>query len=50
MGRTSRYSCQGLRDKMRSLLLDMGARRDLQVTLLGCEQPGSGGPPLWALA
>ncbi len=29
MGRTARYSCEGLRDKMRSLLLDLGARRDL---------------------
>jgi hypothetical protein len=38
LGRTSRYSCQGLRDKMRSLLLDLGARRDLQVSLLGCDE------------
>ena len=38
MGRTARYSCQGLRDKMVSLLLDMGARRDLQVALLGCNE------------
>ncbi len=37
-GRTARYSCQGLRDKMRSLLLDLGARRDLQVALLGCDE------------
>jgi hypothetical protein len=39
-GRTARYSCQGLRDKMRSLLLDLGARRDLQVALLGCDESG----------
>jgi hypothetical protein len=38
MGRTARYSCQGLRDKMRSLLLDLGARHDLQVALLGCDE------------
>ncbi|HEX3915003.1 MAG TPA: hypothetical protein VHW71_16000 [Steroidobacteraceae bacterium] len=38
MGRTARYSCQGLRDKMRSLLLDLGARRDLRVSLLGCNE------------
>ncbi len=38
LGRTARYSCQGLRDKMRSLLLDMGARRDLQVALLACNE------------
>jgi hypothetical protein len=37
-GRTARYSCQGLRDKMRALLLDLGARRDLQVSLLGCDE------------
>jgi len=38
LGRTARYSCQGLRDKMRSLLLDLGARRDLQVSLIGCNE------------
>jgi hypothetical protein len=37
MGRTSRYSCDGLRDKVRAMLLDLGARRDLQVTAIGCE-------------
>jgi hypothetical protein len=41
MGRTSRYSCDGLRDKVRAMLLDLGARRDLQITALGCE--GSAG-------
>jgi hypothetical protein len=38
MGRTARYSCQGLRDKIRSLLLDLGARRDLQVSLYACDE------------
>ena len=38
MGRTARYSCDGLRDKMRSLLLDLGARRDLKVSLLACDE------------
>jgi hypothetical protein len=38
-GHTSRYSCQGLRDKVRAILLDLGARRDLKVTALVCEQP-----------
>ena len=38
MGRTARYSCEGLRDKMRSLLLDLGARRDLKVSFLGCNE------------
>jgi hypothetical protein len=38
MGRTARYSCEGLRDKMRSLLLDLGARRDLKVSVLACNE------------
>jgi hypothetical protein len=38
MGRSARYSCEGLRDKMRSLLLDLGARRDLKVALLACNE------------
>jgi hypothetical protein len=52
MGRTSRYSCSGLRDKVRALLLELGARRDLSLTPLGCEEPdsrarlGSEGPSL----
>jgi hypothetical protein len=37
MGRTSRYSCNGLRDKVRAMLLELGARRDLTITALGCE-------------
>jgi hypothetical protein len=35
-GRTARYSCDGLRDKVRAILLDLGARRDLKVVALGC--------------
>ncbi len=52
MGRTSRYSCEGLRDKVRAMLLDLGARRDIRVTALGCEdaaarpRPGSLGRSL----
>jgi hypothetical protein len=38
IGRTARYSCQGLREKMRSLLLDLGARRDLQIAVLACNE------------
>ena len=30
-GRTSRYSCDGLRDKVRAMLLDLGARRDIRT-------------------
>ncbi len=29
-GRLARYSCDGLRDKVRALLLDLGARRDVR--------------------
>jgi hypothetical protein len=35
-GFTTKYSCDGLRDKMRSLLIKLGARDDLQVTPYGC--------------
>lgn len=35
-GRTARYSCDGLRDKVRAMLLDMGARRDLKIMTLRC--------------
>jgi hypothetical protein len=41
MGRTSRYSCDGLRDKVRAMLLDLGARRDLKIAAIGCEDSGS---------
>ena len=40
-GRTSRYSCDGLREKVRALLLDLGARRDLQIAAIGCEPTAS---------
>jgi hypothetical protein len=40
MGRTSRYSCDGLRDKVRAMLLDLGARRDLKIAAIGCEDSG----------
>jgi hypothetical protein len=38
-GRTSHYSCDGMREKIRSLLLELGARRDLRITAVGCEPP-----------
>jgi hypothetical protein len=44
MGRTSRYSCDGLRDKVRAMLLDLGARRDIRISAIGCE--GSSDPSL----
>lgn len=40
LGRTSRYSCNGLRDKVRAILLDLGVRRDLKIAPLGCEDHG----------
>ena len=36
-GRTSRYSCDGLREKVRAMLLDLGVRRDVKMTPLRCD-------------
>ncbi|HVP33960.1 MAG TPA: hypothetical protein VMT09_09985 [Steroidobacteraceae bacterium] len=36
MGFTAHYSCDGLLDKMRRVLLMLGARADLDVTRYGC--------------
>jgi hypothetical protein len=36
-GRTARYSCEGLRDKVRAMLLDLGVRRDLSIVAIGCD-------------
>lgn len=36
MGFTAHYSCDGLRDKMRSILLQLGARPDLTVREVPC--------------
>jgi hypothetical protein len=41
MGRTARYSCQGLRDKVSAMLIELGVRRDLRITALGCEGPAA---------
>jgi len=35
-GFTAHYSCDGLRDKVRAVLLKLGARKDLQVTETAC--------------
>ena len=35
-GFTTQYSCDGLRDKVRSILLELGAREDLQVNASPC--------------
>jgi hypothetical protein len=42
MGRTARYSCEGLRDKVRAMLLDLGARRDPTIVAMGCEDDARG--------
>lgn len=36
VGFTARYSCEGLRDRMRRILLQLGARDDLSLTGYGC--------------
>jgi hypothetical protein len=40
LGRTSRYSCDGLRDKVRALLIELGARRDMKIVAAGCAELG----------
>jgi hypothetical protein len=35
-GFTTKYSCDGLRDKVKAILLKLGARKDLQVTPTPC--------------
>jgi len=37
-GFTTQYSCDGLRERMRNVLLELGARPDLQVRGYGCTQ------------
>jgi hypothetical protein len=36
MGFTTKYSCDGLRDKVRDVLIKLGAQRDLKVYETGC--------------
>ena len=36
VGFTTKYSCDGLRDRMRSILLQLGARDDLKMSGYGC--------------
>ncbi|HET7756783.1 MAG TPA: hypothetical protein VFK87_05975, partial [Steroidobacteraceae bacterium] len=38
-GFTSTYSCDGLEAKVRKVLLELGARRDLTVRQSGCSSP-----------
>jgi hypothetical protein len=39
LGFTSKFSCDGLVDRMREVLLLLGARKDLQVSPSGCSSP-----------
>lgn len=45
MGFTAHYSCQGLQDKVRKALLELGARKDLKVEEGACERPAGGPEP-----
>jgi hypothetical protein len=45
MGFTAHYSCEGLADKVRKALLDLGARKDLKVREGACEHPFGGPEP-----
>jgi len=38
-GFTTRYTCDGLRTKVKNYLLELGARPDLEVRAWGCTQP-----------
>jgi hypothetical protein len=38
-GFTAHYSCDGLQDKIRHVLTELGAERGFQVTLAGCSSP-----------
>lgn len=38
-GFTSLYTCSGLQDQVRQILLHIGARKDIKVTAIGCEGP-----------
>jgi len=44
-GFTTRYSCEGLADKIRKALLQLGARKDLEVREGACTRPGGGPEP-----
>jgi len=44
-GFTTKYSCQGLQDKVRKALLELGARPDLKVTEGACTNPAGGPEP-----
>ena len=45
MGFTTHYSCDGLRERVRTVLLQLGARPDLTVTSSGCLRTAGGPEP-----
>ncbi|GAC1454456.1 MAG: hypothetical protein PVSMB6_10210 [Steroidobacteraceae bacterium] len=49
-GFTTRYSCEGLREKLRSALLALGARQDLTVNATSCSSPRGGPEPFPGVA
>jgi hypothetical protein len=44
-GFTTHYSCEGLQDKVKKALLELGARKDLKVREGACSRPGGGPEP-----
>jgi hypothetical protein len=40
VGGTTIYSCGGLRDRVRAIMLRLGAREDVAVVVADCESPG----------
>jgi hypothetical protein len=47
LGITARYTCDGLEDKVRELLLYFGARKDLKVEATGCPSPNRPSTNVW---
>jgi hypothetical protein len=45
MGLTTHYSCDGLKEKVREALLELGARKDLEVHEGACQRPATGPEP-----
>jgi hypothetical protein len=39
-GRTSRYSCDGIRDKLHAILAIVGVRREIHAVAVGCAESG----------
>jgi hypothetical protein len=45
-GFTTRYTCDGLRDKIKRILLDLGARDDIKLVATGCAADSGQPSPL----